>query len=112
MEDDPREARERPSQAGKRNVPVILPQERRTAKGRRHLARAVDHSANHQRVVVIGSGNCVDTENRDPQSVALQRNIQNVDRTIIFCRAGELTLVAAQSLYVNLARENFYKAIW
>src|SRR5437879_13367671 len=109
MEEEPSEARERPSQSAKRNVPVILPYERRTAKGRRHLARAVDHSANHQRVVVIGSGNCVDTENRDPQSVAIQRNIVNVDRTIIFCRAGELTLVGLQYLSVTFASQTSCK---
>src|SRR5437879_12463263 len=105
MEEEPSEARERPSQSAKRNVPVILPYERRTAKGRRHLARAVDHSANHQRVVAIGSGNCVDTDNRDPHSVAIQRNTVNLERTKISGRARQLTQLGPQYLASTFASE-------
>ena len=72
-------ARHNPNRAGELHALVITTEQGRAAERRRQPPGAVDHAADHRRVIVIGGCDRIDSEDRDAERASVERNGEDVD---------------------------------
>ena len=92
-------------QTGQRDLTVELAEQPGAGKRRGQFARSVEDSANHRGVGMIGDRDAVVGEHDHANRAAFERDVIDVEATVVVDRRGQLLEVGRQAAGVDLADE-------